>query len=330
MHSPGPTPHALHRTFSATISPEEGGRELLPVCRQRWPSYALSDWQQAFEGRQLLLNGTPATRTTCVRDGDVLECRIPLEPEPETRTDYRIVYRDESLAVIDKPGNLPSHPAGRYCANTLERLLVDREGWPEVHLVNRLDRETSGLVLIALSAEAASRLGASFMRREVLKTYQALVEGCFPEEPRDITGWLYLVRGVTVRRKRVFVPVNMPHPENAQPVETRFRRIACVNGLSWVEACPVTGRPHQIRATLKAIGHPIVGDKLYGVDETIYARLATDGMTALDRRRLRLPRQALHASRLGFRHPFTKAMLIFTAPLPCDLDLPPETLREEA
>lgn len=316
--NPSP-PRATWRSFKAAVAEGEDGLETGQVCRRRWPTYSEGDWQALFGQGGLLLNGRPAAPETRVQRGDMLECTVPVGPEPEARTDYRILFCDTAIAVVDKPGNLPCHPAGRYYANTLEQLLREREGWGRVHLVNRLDRETSGLVLAALTPAAAARLGAAFMHREVRKTYLALVEGVFPEAPRTVSGWLYLARGTTVRRKRVFVPEGTPHPEKSQPVETAFRRTACHEGMSWLEVTPTTGRPHQIRATLKALNFPIVGDKLYGLDETIYARLSTDGITALDRRRLRIDRQALHACRLRFPHPETGEPLDFEAPLPDDL-----------
>lgn len=291
----------------------------LSLCRLRWPSYAEDDWHVLFARQGLRVNGLPAEPDQAIHVGDRLECTVAVGAEPAARTDYRILYRDAALAVIDKPGNLPCHPAGRYYANTLERLLLDRGDFPGVHLVNRLDRETSGLVLVALSNEAASALGAAFTRRDVTKQYLAVVEGEFPEGTLNATGWLYLARGTTVRRKRVFLPEADAHPHEAQHVETRFRCLARRNGLSWLEVRPVTGRPHQIRATLKGLGYPVVGDKLYGVDETIYARLSTDQMSPLDQAHLRIARQALHAFRLTFRHPVSGAQFVFTAPLPDDL-----------
>lgn len=319
MHgTPQPTVRS-DRTFTATITSAEAGSTVAEVCRTRWPTYSPEDWQDLFDRQGLLLNQCLANGTEHVTAGDLLACTVPTGPEPDVRTDYRILFRDDHLAVIDKPGDLPCHPAGRYYAHTLAHLLLTRENFPAVHLANRLDRETSGLVVVALTSEAASRLGSAFMRRDVEKTYLTAVEGIFPETPCQVSGWLYLARGATVRRKRVFVPSEAPHPDNSLAVETHFRRLGCVDGLSWLEVVPLTGRPHQIRATLKGIGFPIVGDKLYGIDESIYARFAADSMTSLDRKRLRLPRQVLHAARLAFPHPLTGERLVFDAPLPDDL-----------
>ena len=103
-----------------------------------------------------------------------------------------------------------------------------------------------------------------------------------------------------------------------QSAETRFRFLSSDGVISLLEAEPITGRPHQIRATLKAMGYPVVGDKLYGVDESIYARMGEDAMTDGDWAALRMKRQALHARCLAFRHPVTREELSFEAPLPSD------------
>ena len=126
-----------------------------------------------------------------------------------------------------------------------------------------------------------------------------------PSKPPAVRGAIVLVRGDIVRKKRVFRPDETLDPASPAHALTRFRCLGRAAGISFLEAVPETGRPHQIRATLKAIGFPVVGDKLYGVDETIYARMCADAMTPEDVAALRMSRQALHAQSLAFRHPFT-------------------------
>jgi 23S rRNA pseudouridine955/2504/2580 synthase/23S rRNA pseudouridine1911/1915/1917 synthase len=309
------------RTFYNTVADCDSGRLLLEFCQKAWPTYKLQDWLEILESGDLLVNGRTASGRTVLSGGDTIQCTVKIGAEPSVRKDYRIVYRDDDFAVVDKPGNLPCHPAGRYYGNTLEQLLSENENFPNIHFVNRLDRETSGIVVVALRSDAASRLGKAFMRREVKRKYIAAVEGKYPEGARNVAGWLYLARGTTVRRKRVFVPGEGERPPEGQSVETTIRWLTTCGDVSWVECTPKTGRPHQIRATLKGLGFPIVGDKLYGVDETIYARMTSDKMTALDRSRLRIPRQALHAYRITFRHPRHQCFCTFTAPMPEDLML---------
>ena len=275
-------------------------------------------------------------------------------PEPPVDARFRILFEDESLAVVEKSGNIPCHPAGRYREHTLAHLLVSRAGFPAVHWVNRLDRETSGLVVVAKTPEAASRLGKSLMANRFRKRYLVAVEGVW-HHPEDFsaTGWIHPARSALVHKMRVFVPdaatcaayglpassAPLPPPPGAtlgghvltgagQASETLFRPIAVGDRppapspdppVALLEAEPRTGRVHQIRATLRALGFPVVGDKLYGPDEGIYARLCDDAVTDADRARLRMRRQALHASRIAFPHPFEKREIAVESPLPQDM-----------
>ena len=310
----------LTRDMRLNVKEAEAGQPLAAYLASRFTYHDHAAWCRLIDEGRVTLNGNPAAVQHPLAVGDRIQYDASGIPEPPVDDTFAVVWEDADLLAVNKSGNLPCHPAGRYYANTLERLLLDRGVLPCVHLANRLDRETSGLVLVGLSNDVASALGDAFMRREVCKQYIAVVEGDFPAEPRTVAGWLYLARGTTVRRKRVFLPEGAAHPDDAQHVETQFRCLARRNGLSWLDVRPVTGRPHQIRATLKGIGYPVVGDKLYGVDETIYARLATDRISPLDHARLRIPRQALHAFRLSFRHPVSGAHLTFTAALPPELE----------
>ena len=266
-------------------------------------------------------------------------------PEPGVDPTFSIVARTPQYAIVSKSGNLPCHAAGAYRTGTLESLLRERTDFAEVHLVNRLDRETSGLVVVALSADAAGALGRLFEQRRVEKRYLAWVSGS-PPDAFTAAGTLYLCRGDIVLKKRLFVPrlvipdfiVNgqdidalrqsawtrdeVPPPprcSDARNAATAFRVIERREDLSLLEVHPHTGRPHQIRATLRALGFPIVGDKLYGPDETIYARLCSGAITTADRAALRFPRQALHAFSLAFRDPFTREHVRYESPMPADI-----------
>lgn len=255
----------------------------------------------------------------------------PTLAEPPIDDRFALLYEDEVLAVVDKSGNLPCHAGGRYREHTLARLLETRAGFREIHWVNRLDRETSGTVLVAKTAEAASRLGKALMAGRFQKTYRVLVEGPWRDAPElRATGKIYPVSGREVLKMRLFIPgdsnvrvgdIISEHTVRGpgQEAETRFRFLGERDGIVLLEACPRTGRVHQIRATLKALGYPVVGDKLYGPDETLYARMCDDALMEDDRRRLRVPRQALHAFRLAFPHPYSGTLLEVEAPLPEDI-----------
>jgi 23S rRNA pseudouridine955/2504/2580 synthase/23S rRNA pseudouridine1911/1915/1917 synthase len=245
-------------------------------------------------------------------------------PEPPVRTDYRIVHRDRHLLAVDKPGNLPCHPGGRYFRHTLWHLLRHQEGMEKPHFLHRLDRETSGLVLIARTAEAARVGRESFVSGAVRKVYQALVEGPFPSGTIHASVWIGRDAGGAVRKRRRFFPepagANPPgRPPDGEPCRTRFRLQARLGPLSLVAAVPETGRLHQIRATLSALGVPVVGDKIYGADETLFLRFIADELSAADRKTLRLPRQALHAAALNIPHPVTGRPLRLRSPFPAEM-----------
>ena len=254
--------------------------------------------------------------------------------EPPVDATFTILFEDDALAVVAKSGNIPCHLAGSYRTHTLAHVLAECAGFHDLHWVNRLDRETSGIVVVAKSAEAASRLGRALMRGRFVKRYIALVRcGSVPTQTDDwtsVSGTLYPAHGCGVRKMRLFVPEgeSPPDPKSGaaivpkgpgQRCETRLRLQERRRDFALVEAEPVTGRVHQIRATLRALGMPVVGDKLYGPDPGIYARLCEDALTDADRAALLLPRQALHASSIAFPHPFTGQTIRAEAPLPPDM-----------
>ncbi|MFP4351121.1 MAG: RluA family pseudouridine synthase, partial [Desulfococcaceae bacterium] len=227
------------------------------------------------------MNEQPVSPDFPLTAGDMLSYYPPENLEPEVDREYDIVYEDDAILVINKPGNLPCHPGGRYFAHTLWGLLKTREGLENIHFVHRLDRETSGLVLVAKDPETARICQAQFEAGTVRKVYQVLVEGNFPSEPVIADGVLIPDADSRVRKKRRFISsdAKAPIPDQAQSCRTRFRLLDFQGPLSLVEARPETGRLHQIRATLCSMGYPVVGDKLYGVDDTLFLRFIDDRLT---------------------------------------------------
>jgi 23S rRNA pseudouridine955/2504/2580 synthase/23S rRNA pseudouridine1911/1915/1917 synthase len=253
--------------------------------------------------------------------GEKLAYDVSGIPEPPVDPSFEVIHADPELLVINKSGNLPCHPAGRYFNHTLWAQLKSAGVCETPYFVNRLDRETSGLVVVARTAEAARACRTQFATRQVEKRYLALVEGIFPVEPWQANGWLLPDEGDGVRKKRRFVLATdgFDAPANGEWSETGLKLIRQLDEIALVEVTPVTGRLHQIRATLWSIGFPLVGDKLYGLDVSWFDRFRKNDLSAHDWQRLRMKRQALHAAGLRFCHPHDGRELKFEVPLPADM-----------
>ena len=309
---------ALQRRAAAKVPPQGAGKSLLDYLQSRFNYHSSEEWLQRIIQGELSLNGAVCTDPEQILHlNELLEYHPAQLIEPAVRRDYRIIYEDEWLLVIDKPGNLPVHPAGPYFAHTLWALLKEA-GYEDIHFVNRLDRETSGLMIAAKDAESAAKLNATLP--DMFKRYNVVIHGTFPE---SLTAAGYLAPDTTspIRKKQRFVSNNevkngFELPEKAVEVKTQFDLIKSNGKFSLVNAVLQTGRMHQIRATLCSLGYPVAGDKLYGVNEQFYRKLALDTLTEDDRRELVLDRQALHCCEISFIHPASEQKITLHSPVP--------------
>jgi 23S rRNA pseudouridine1911/1915/1917 synthase len=254
--------------------------------------------------------------------GDEVLVLTERKPEPEVSFDYRILYEDETLFVVNKPPNLPVHPAGRYFFNTLLIHLKTQghqtplKSEKEFFLVHRIDKETSGVLVLTKDKEVCTQITQQFAERTTEKRYLAIVKGICPEQ--------FLIDLPLKRSTQSLIDLKMmtaPESEGGQPSSTRFNRIGVYGDYSLVECFPKTGRQHQIRVHLEAAGHPILGDKLYGLPESEALRFyERRNLTPEAEARLILPRHALHATWIRFKHPMTGKMIEFSSPLPEDLE----------
>lgn len=233
-----------------------------------------------------------------------------------TREEFEgwILHEDEQLLVINKPGDVVCHPSKAGPWSSLVGAAREYTGLPTMHLVFRLDRETSGVVVLAKDANSASRLQTAMQRRQVGKEYWAILTGRLSEPVRveqplgdDLNSPVFTKSAVVA---------------DGQPAVTRFEPLSATEAFTWVRVIPETGRKHQIRAHAQWLGHPVVGDKIYGPDARLYLRFIEEGWTPDLERALLLPRQALHCARIdlapaGVPH-------AFAAPVPEDLKLIPE------
>jgi 23S rRNA pseudouridine1911/1915/1917 synthase len=223
----------------------------------------------------------------------------------------QVIFEDEDLLVVEKPGGMVCHSAQRPEYGSLVEWLRDN-GVPTPRMINRLDRETSGLIVVTKNECAAKILGKTVQRREIEKQYLAICWGELAEEHGVIDQPIAVSQTSVVYTKRVVDTAGKPSVTEYD-VEQRLP------GFTVVRLTPLTGRAHQLRVHMAWLGHAIVGDKIYGSDETLYLQFIEKGVTNEMLEKLLLPRHALHAERVTFCHPTTQQVCMFEAPLPEDM-----------
>lgn len=270
--------------------------------------------QKWIDDGDVLLNGGPAARAAWrVQAGDDLRVRVA-EIEPRMRPaaqamDLSVLYEDDDLLALNKPAGLVVHPSYKNAAGTLMNGVLDRaKAWPggsRPGLLGRLDKHTSGVVVIAKRPSVHAALQRAMDARRIDKDYAAIVWG--RPSPKSGTIDLALDRDPWDRRRITVTD------RGGQPAVTKYERLATTTDFSLVRCRLITGRTHQIRVHLSTKGWPIVGDAVYG-------RKRKGGEpTPLNEAAYAFPRQALHAWRLSFRQPLSGATLEITAPWPADM-----------
>lgn len=224
-----------------------------------------------------------------------------------------IVEEDEDFICFNKPGWVVCHPSKHGPWSSLVGAVAEARGWPAVHLVSRLDRETSGVNLIAKTREAASKAQVAMEKRWVTKTYLAILEGEM-REPVQVDTPMGEDKSGLVKVKQY-----AGHREGFQTAVTFFEPLAHGGGYTLARVSPHTGRKHQIRVHAQGLGHSVAGDKLYGPDETLYLDFTETGWSSRHDAALPIARQALHATRLEFKAPNLRRN--FWAPLTGELRL---------
>lgn len=239
--------------------------------------------------------------------------RKRLEEAPTDDVVIPIVYRDERIVAVNKPGNLVVHPTASAYHRTLIRIMRTRLANEALDLAHRIDKETSGLVVLAADFDAASNLTQQFARRTVEKHYLAIVAGVPTEDRFAVQVPLRLVPDSKTSC------VMEVAGDDAQPAYTEFTVVARGTDAAAVACMPKTGRQHQIRVHLLHVGHPILGDKLYRADEDFFID-AVNGVVSEDALVARVGhhRQALHCWRMAFRHP-ERGQISLQAPPPPDM-----------
>ncbi|MFA4965102.1 MAG: RluA family pseudouridine synthase [Thermoleophilia bacterium] len=284
-----------------TVTAAEAGARLDVVLAAR-ARLSRSSAQRLIEDGRVTVAGAPARKRHELRAGERVAWEPPVPRAPLLEAEavpYGLVYEDDWLLVVDKPPGVVVHPAPGHEHGTLVQGLVERgaRGGHERRpgIVHRLDKDTSGLLLVARSEEAYQRLVAAMQRREIKRVYVTLLRGALPQDEGTIDAPI----GRHVRDRKLM----SLHSHAARPAVTHFRVLARAPGYTLARVQLETGRTHQIRVHFAALGYPVAGDVQYG------RRPRPEG----------LDRQFLHAARLGFAHPADGRQLEFSSPLPPDL-----------
>lgn len=250
-----------------------------------------------------------------VKPLDVITVLLPepphefeLVPEP---MDLAVVYEDDAVLVVDKPAGLVVHPGVGNWTGTLVNGLYHRFGYPPF-LVHRIDKDTSGLMLVAKTEEAQVVLARQFFEHTIERKYNALVWGDFSEDEGTIVGNL----ARSPQDRRIMAVCDDEHGKHAI---THWRVIERFGYVTLVECVLETGRTHQIRAHMRYIGHPLFSDASYGGDTILKGTTFSRYRQFVENNFAICPRQALHARILGFEHPTTGQHLHFESPLPDDM-----------
>jgi 23S rRNA pseudouridine1911/1915/1917 synthase len=278
--------------------------------RPEVPSRAAA--QRLIEAGRVTVDGVPRSKGHRVRGGERIEVNVEEAPEaPAEAVPFDVVYEDEHLMVVDKPAGVVVHPAPGHRGPTLAQALAGRAAGgddPErAGVVHRLDRDTSGLMIVAKSEEAHRELQRMIRARKVTREYLALVEGA----PESDSGTVDAPLGRD-RLNRTTVSTRTDRPRGAI---THFEVVERLPRTALLRVRLETGRTHQIRAHLAAIGHPVCGDMQYGGEEC--------------GRRLGLDRQFLHSARLMFNHPFQGETVACESKPPADLRRALDAARRE-
>jgi 23S rRNA pseudouridine1911/1915/1917 synthase len=284
--------------YTTVVTSDHHGRTLLSHLASLYPHSTPQAWQQKLNNREVTVNGITATGSESLIMGQTLVWNRPPWIEPDTPQHFEVLFDDPHLLAVNKPGGLPTLPGAGFMENTLLRLVQKQT--PSANPVHRLGRPTTGIVLFAKTAQAAAKLGADWNTPRVQKIYCALAQNIAQHDTYEILTPIGLV----------------PHPRlgmvwaanpSGKPSKSLAKVISRTASTTTFEVTLNSGRPHQIRIHLASIGHPLVGDPLYGLSGQPLENLPG------------LPGDGgyfLHAQFLKFHHPITGEHINLEAALP--------------
>jgi len=304
----------MSEKYTFSVEREASGKRLDVFLKERLSELSRSRIKNLIEEGKVLVNCKKSKSSYKVKPGDVISIEIPPEKELElspSDVPFEIIFEDEDIAVINKPAGVVVHPAPGHYEDTLVHGLIKRlrnlsgiGGKIRPGIVHRLDKDTSGIMLVAKNDRAHKTLSEAFKNRLIKKTYFAIVYKV-PERKKGKIE-TFIGRHPVHRKKMAVLPQGREAITEYSVIETLYRS-------SLVELKPFTGRTHQLRVHMSHIGHPILGDPVYG---------------GLKHDLPKAPRLMLHAGRITFFHPIKKEMFSFEAPFPEDFKNYLEVLRK--
>ena len=306
--------------YEFTLRSRVEGNRIDSYLATRFPDYSRTFIQKLIESGKITVNGRPIKASYSPSGGDYVECRVPVvqkEEIPPENIPLDIIYEDEWLVVVNKAADLVVHPSRGHTGGTLvnglayhcERL-SEGSGPLRPGIVHRLDRDTTGAIVVAKDDAVQKELQRQFHDREVKKEYLAVCEGHIELDSDVVDEPL----GSHRRHKKM----QTIRPDNGKRARTIYKVTERVGDFTIVRCYPETGRTHQIRVHLKYIGHPIVADQLYGQRKQVY-RSDFTGEDHHPAEQPVLERQALHARRLTIYHPRRGEEMTFEAEVPGDI-----------
>lgn len=310
-----PVPEHLRRLGQFPIDEDHAGERLDYYLSKEFPFFTRNVWQQKIEGHAVFINRGEVKRPSYkLKIGDEITMYYPRHKEPRVDLRIRKLFEVDGVMALYKPSGLPMHENGPYLKNTLSFVLRERFGeeWAAVH---RLDRETSGIVIAANRNEYRSKIAVDLAKRQIKKSYLAIVEGIVREDAFSEEGALGSVPGGSKIRIKKWV-----NELDGLPSHTDFEVLERGPRHTLVRAFPRTGRTNQIRIHLAVNGHRIVGDKLYHPNENVFLEYYEKGDTDWVVREAGFSRLCLHAEAIEFEHPKTSELVEARNPLPPDMN----------
>ena len=321
---PGEENSELFEHFRFVADPGQKPLRVDKFLQMRIENISRNKVQQAASAGNILVNDKEVKQNYKVRPDDIISVVMSTPPRDveifAQPIPLDIIYEDDDLLVINKQAGLVVHPGhGNFDSTMLNGLCQHfKDNGSNVengfgYLVHRIDKDTSGLIMVAKNEEAQTKIGKQFFDHTIKRKYKALVWGDFDEEEGTIEG--HIGRALKDRRQMTV----FPNGEYGKHAISHYKVLERFGYVSLVECQLETGRTHQIRAHFKYIGHPLFNDERYGGDQILKGTTFTKYKQFIQNCFKIIPRQALHAYLLGFVHPTTKKELIFESPLPNDM-----------